>query len=414
MKIVRNKFIKIISTEYIYINNIYYKNLAVLFNEKILLINSLDNLKHNNKNIKIIEYGKNSVLYPGFINTHTHLEFSANKTSLKYGDFIKWLDTIFLNRDILIKECNNSTIYKACQEMLESGITTFGTVSSYGVDLEAVSRIAQKVVFFNEFIGAKYENIDEIYSNFIKRVEESKKIKNIKTAIAVHSPYSVHPLILKKVIQLAIDNKFLLSTHFLESPYEREWLENSSGEFLLLFKKFFKVNKSINNINNFLSSFNTIKTHFIHSVEANLDELNQIKKHNHSISYCPRSNSILGCNSLNLKRIIDLDIKFSLSTDGLSSNYSLNMFDELRAALFLQSSKINLNILSNKLIESITKTASKILNLNNGEIKIGKDADFIIINLPYKPFSIEDISYTTILHTKKIVSAFINGVEYKI
>ena len=296
--------------------------------------------------------------------------------------------------------------------MLESGITSFGAVSSYGIDLEVATQVPQQVVFFNELIGSNYKNIDEVYLSFLKRVKKSKNKKNIKTAIAIHSPYSVHPILLKKAIKLAIDNNFLVSTHFLESPCEREWLENSRGDFSLLFSKYFKTKESVNNIKNFLYSFKDIKTHFVHSVEANLSELKNIKLNNHSISYCPRSNSLLGCNDLNLKRIIDLEIPFSLSTDGLSSNYSLNMFDELRTALFIQRKNIDLNILADKLIESITKVSAKILNLNSGEIKVGKNSDFIVINLPDKPNSLKDISLITILHTKKIVSAYISGLRF--
>jgi len=38
---------------------------------------------------------------------------------------------------------------------------------------------------------------------------------------------------------------------------------------------------------------------------------------------------------LDLSSVVDLKIPFTLATDGLSSNYSLNIFDELRVALFM-------------------------------------------------------------------------------
>jgi len=78
------------------------KNAEVIFNEKIIDIGY--NLPGNS-----IYLGKNSVIMPALINTHTHLEFSSNKTSLNYGDFILWLESVILNREELFFSCKGKT-----------------------------------------------------------------------------------------------------------------------------------------------------------------------------------------------------------------------------------------------------------------------------------------------------------------
>ena len=49
---------------------------------------------------------------PAFINPHVHLEFSANRTTLEYGDFLKWLKSVINSRDELSKEAKNAAIKK--------------------------------------------------------------------------------------------------------------------------------------------------------------------------------------------------------------------------------------------------------------------------------------------------------------
>ncbi|HEY9128743.1 MAG TPA: metal-dependent hydrolase, partial [Sulfurovum sp.] len=85
---------KIISADFIYTPEGYIQNHAVAFTETIKDIASLEELTQRYPDAQIIHTQPNSILYPGFINTHVHLAFSANKTSLTYGSFKPWLDSV--------------------------------------------------------------------------------------------------------------------------------------------------------------------------------------------------------------------------------------------------------------------------------------------------------------------------------
>ncbi len=400
---------RILNPNYIYIDGDFKRDIAIAFNSKIELIDNIEILKDKYPDAEVINCGKNSVLYPGFINTHVHLEFSANRTTLKYGNFIRWLDSIIENRDRLLDSCDSAIMEEAIQEMLNSGVTAFGEVSSFGAELEVCKQTPQKVIFFNELIGSNVAYIDALYSDFLIRVQASKEAKNgIIPAIAIHSPYSVHPIALKRALEVAKRDNMPISTHFLESPEEREWLESGEGKFLEFFKKYFNTTKPMTTIDEFLSYFDNTPTHFIHLTQAKEKELEYISKKGHSIAHCPRSNRLLGCGRLDLEIVKDLNIPFSVATDGLSSNSSLNIFDELYSALMIHSGE-DLIELSKLLISSVTAQPAKIFNLNSGEIREGKDADFAIVKLPNAPLSLNDIALYTILHTKKVESLFIDG-----
>ena len=82
---------KIISANWIVTcdeNNRIIKNGAVVFDDKILEIDTLVNIEKKYPNIEILKLEENSVLMPGLINSHVHLEFSSNTTTLKYGNFM--------------------------------------------------------------------------------------------------------------------------------------------------------------------------------------------------------------------------------------------------------------------------------------------------------------------------------------
>ena len=399
----------IINPSYIYIDNSFKENLAVAFSNKIEAIDSIENLQQQYPNSTLHHGEKNSVLYPGFINTHVHLEFSANKTTLEYGSFMPWLDSVIQNREELVGKCDNEVMVKACEEMMKSGITTFGAISSFGTELEVCMNSPQKVIFFNELIGSNATTADMLYNDFLERLDASKKCgSNIIPAIAIHSPYSVHPIVLKRAIEVAKNENLPISAHFLESQAEREWLENNSGEFLEFFQKFFSTSYAVTTVSEFMESFDDIPTHFTHAVQATKEEIAYLAQKGHSIAHCPRSNRLLGCGRLAIEELIKNQMPFTLATDGLSSNNSLNIFDELRAALMLHH-LADLEKLALLLIESITSKPASIFSLNSGKIGLGKEADFALIALPDEISSLNSIALQTILHVSNVDKVYING-----
>jgi len=402
---------KIINADFLYTPNGYVQNQAVAFTEIIKDIGTLEELIQRYPNAKVIQTEPHSILYPGFINTHVHLEFSANKTSLSYGSFKPWLDSVIEHREELMGACNNDMMLDECKVMMRSGITTFGAISSFGNELEVCEKTPQRVVFFNELIGSNAMYADMLYGDFQERVRASQSCDSssrIIPAVAIHSPYSVHPILLQKAVNVAKKHHMPLSAHFLESQAEREWLESSSGALRAFFLKYFNTSTTVTNIEEFMHAFDTYPTHFAHCVQANKDELNYLAEKGHSIAHCPRSNRYLGCGRLAIE---DLSLPFSVATDGLSSNDSLNIFDELKAAIMLHND-IHIQELSERLLRAVTGDAADILGLNCGKIEVDKLADFAVVTLPEAPQRTDELALWSILHTKEVSEVYIEGEKY--
>ena len=385
------------------------KNGEVVFDDKIIKVGT-----DLNESVPSIYLGKNSVIMPALINTHTHLEFSFNYTHLEYGDFISWLNSVIEHREDLFHGCKSECYKSAIKEMKKSGICAFGQISSTGNDLKYLKHSPLKVVYFNEIIGSNPAAIDMIYQDFLTRVEDSLATQNdkFKIGLSIHSPYSVHPILMKKIIEIAKTYNLPIQTHFMESKAERKWLEIGEGEFKIFFEKHFKNAKPLIKPLEFIEQFRDINTTFIHCVHANEKDLQKISEIGGQITHCPISNRLLNVGLLNLESVKNFSIPYNVATDGKSSNYSLNLFKEIRAALLMHTD-LHPKYLAKDLIKSVTINAAKSLGLNNGSLEAGKDADIITFKLPNKVENIELLPLQIILHTNKVDNLYVNGKEIK-
>lgn len=403
---------KIISANWIITcdkNSSIIENGAIVFEETILEIDTLSNIEKKYPNIKIEKLDKNSVLMPGLINSHVHLEFSSNSTTLKYGNFMSWLNSVIRNRDDLISKADNKLISLKLDRMKKTGTTSIGAISSYSFDLEPCVKTPINTVFFCEVIGSKGDMVDTLFADFKNRLNGAKKLKskNFIPAIAIHSPYSVHPFLVRETLKLAREENLSVSSHFLESPEESLWLHKNEGSFLQFFKNFLGQETAVCKPMEFLNLFSNIKNlSFTHCVEASDEYLDKIKSLGASINHCVTSNRVLNNSKLDLSKLEN--IPFTIGTDGLSSNNSLSMFDELRNALMIHSDK-NIVEFSKLLLKAATVNGAMALGLNKGVLEKDFDADMITFQLPDEVEDMDDLAMQIILHTKFVDKVIIGG-----
>ena len=377
---------------------------AVAFDERIQAVGEAEELRKRYKGAQFFEY-PDAVLAPAFINPHVHLEFSANKTSLVYGDFLEWLSSVIASRGALSQAANNAVIAAAIKTMQRSGVASFAAVSSFGGDLDACANCGGRVVFFNEILGTNEAALEQNLANFITRFEASQKRKSplFTPAVSVHSPYSTHPDLAAAALNLARERDLVVSTHFMESRHEKNWLEGGTGGFKEWLGKFKPAARPLYTPSSFVAMFAGVRTLFTHCVYVS--DFAKFKPH-HSVTHCAVSNRLLGKKALNLKEIFKNNVSLNIGTDGLSSNISLNFWHELRAALFTHAS-LDLNELATRLFVAATHGGAKALRTNNGEIKAGRAADLAI----YNDLECDDseLILQLILHTNEAKKLYIGG-----
>lgn len=384
-------------------------NKAVAFDEKIVEIGDFESLKAKFSGAKVSQINQ-SVLMPAFINPHTHLEYSANSATLVYGDFLKWVESVVKNRSKISKDSNNELILKTLSSSLKSGVATIGEISSFGSDLEALAKSNARVVFFNEILGADEAKVGEKWDEFIMRFEKSAQFKSAKfiPAVSVHSPYSTHPKLTKMACEFARRNNLPLCAHFMESNHEKDWILHSKGGFKKWLENFIQKPAPLYDEDSFIGNFADLKTLFTHCVYVS--DFSKFQRQNHAITHCAFSNRMLSKKTLDILEVLNAGLNLNIATDGLSSNISLNFFDELRANLLIHSD-IELHQLAEILWKCSTINAANALNINSGCIKVGKFADIAVYKLPKCDDS--EILLQLILQTNEVEKLFIGGNECK-
>ena len=399
---------QILAAPYLLTPHTIYKDYQIAFDEKIVAIGKELDKKY--PDAKVVHY-ENAAILPGFTNPHLHLEFSANRATLSYGDFMVWLQSVIRHREKLIPRCDKECLESAIDTIIKSGTTTIGAISSYGGDLEACVRSPLNVAYFSEIIGSNPAAADVMYADFIERYYKAKKYESDRFAscVAVHSPYSVHYVLAKKVLEVAKKDGALVSLHFMESEAERQWLDKDEGPFKKFFEEFLGQKRAANRPLEFLELFQECKTLYVHAVWANDAELEKMK--NGTIIHCPVSNRLLGNGVLDLKKVEKVGIPYTLATDGLSSNYSLNMYEELRAALFMHPYKEVVSF-AKELIQKATTFAGS-LGFESGTLEPGKMADLQVVAVPQDLEEQEEIYLHLILHTKNPLAVYVKGAKYE-
>lgn len=405
MQIIKADFILTMDTE-----RTVRRGLAVAFDATVREIAPSVRLRKRYPDATFTDLGEGSVLMPALVNPHVHLEFSANRTSLKYGDFHTWLDSVITARDSVLKRSTEAVIADVLAVMAQSGTGTVGAISSYGYDLLPLVASGLKVVYFSETIGANPALLETMRSHLISRLDEGTAHADDRffPGIAIHAPYSVHPELLAFALDEARNGGLPVTAHLLESPQERLWLEENRGDFAPFFKNFLHIDRAAVTPKAFLEAFDGLRPSFAHAIHTDDTERSMIRELGGSVIHCPVSNRLLHTGVMPLKSYRQALIPVALATDGLSSNRSLSSWDEMRAALMMHTA-IPPQILAWDLLDTATRGGAAALNLVNGSVEEERPADLIALRLPDPLDHPDDLALQLILHTTEVTHLFING-----
>lgn len=388
------------------------KNRTLIYDKKIINVLESDKAIEKYPQLKPV-YQKNTLLMPTFCNPHVHLEFSQNRCGLNYGEFTRWLGSVIANPLQSTPRELRTAIDQTIAMMLQSGTTAVGAISSFGGEIDALTASKLKAVIFNEVIGADPMKSDEAFTGMLARYERTLQHKSERfiPALSAHSPYSTHPELIKKIVAFAKQNDLLITTHFLESQGEKEWMESSTGKLRAFFSDFFKLEReSFATPKEFLELFEGSKTLFVHANFAESKELELIKKMEARIITCPRSNRLLNNCRLDWERAMDTGLFPLVATDGMSSNTSLSMLDELKTLLFIYYDKEIETYAKNALL-SATRLNHEALGIDSGTLEAGKNGDFMLMDIP-QDFAASSNQHSGIIFHAKPTQVFINGEPY--
>ncbi len=281
--------------------------------------------------------GENIILIPGLVNAHTHLELTSMGGKAGHGlPFKEWIEKVISFRGGMSEEDIDSSILKGGKLLLNNGTTTVGDFSSTGRSASILAKLGLRGVVFNEIISFQEDGSRAAFKGVKDRIENGKKTKGIIQAIAPHSPYSVSASLLRECHSYAKETDIPISIHIAETEEEKIFIDTGNGPLRDLLNSLGKWDKSWpvpkTSPVKYLEKLRVLDG--IIGVHLNLidkDDIELLKNRGVSVVCCPGSHRWFGRKKVSpVERLLAEEINVALGTDGLSSNSTLSILEEMR------------------------------------------------------------------------------------
>jgi cytosine/adenosine deaminase-related metal-dependent hydrolase len=321
------------------------------------------------------------LLMPGLVNAHTHLEFSDCEKALgKAGmPLPEWIRQVIGTRHRGDRD-PAAAVQKGILESLNAGITTIGEISTTSASAYT-GFSGSSLIAFQEVIGFSLARCESVQADLEQRLELADE--SVVCGISPHAPYTVHPALLKNLVQLANERQLPVAMHLAESREELELLDCGTGPFhQLLADRSMWDEEAIPRGSKPLDYLTVLakapRTLVIHGNYLSDEEITFIADHRDrmSVVYCPRTHAYFGHDSYPLQKMLNVGIRVALGTDSRASNPDLNLLNELRF-LARQMPKFP----AEQILKMATKAGADALGLGDetGSLSPGCLADMVAI-----------------------------------
>jgi len=353
--------------------------------EKIVEVGDGAGLRKKHRDVVVEDFGK-SVILPGLINAHVHLELSHLKREpLPSGGLAAWLIQVIKQNSVPQGELEKNVakgIAIGVKQCIQFGVSTVGDISRHcRLTRSILSNSPLRVVSFGE-IQAMGERRSLLQERLANAVDESDATSNIRIGISPHAPYSVEPEGYRRALELAKKRNLPLATHLAESPDEVQFLASHGGslrkvwDFVGGFDD--KVPKFEGGPIRYAKALGLLDypTLLAHVNYIDWEEMLLLGEGKASVAYCPRTHAYFGHPTHQWSFLQDLDVNVAIGTDSTASSGDLNIVDDLRLML-RQAPEFDGNWLC---WQMATLSGAKALGIDSitGSLTPGKLADYVV------------------------------------
>ncbi|HKS08335.1 MAG TPA: amidohydrolase family protein [Pyrinomonadaceae bacterium] len=326
---------------------------------------------------RVEEFGR-SVILPGFVNTHTHLELTAMRGYLENEehDFFAWLRKLTLARmeRMTADDIHVSATWGAC-EAVRAGITCVGDASdSAMMSMQALRDVGLRGVVYQESFGPDPRLVEENFAKLKGKVEQLRGLENdlVRVGVSPHAPYTVCRAQLELIAELAIAERLPLMMHAAESQAEESFLRDGTGLFAEgLARRGIEWTPPGTSTIQYLQTAGILETQplLAHCIRVDDEDIETLKQTGSKVAHCPKSNAKLGHGRAPLAKFLAADVTVGLGSDSVASNNTCDLIEESRFALL---SAQNPSLKASHILAAATL---------GGALREGAQADVVVVGL---------------------------------
>ncbi|MDX6571317.1 MAG: aminodeoxyfutalosine deaminase [Gaiellales bacterium] len=327
------------------------------------------------------------VLAPGFVNLHSHIEYAAYAGLGDGLAFGPWIAAHTRRTAVLGAEGLDAMAQLGAAECLRSGVTTLVDAAYDGAAVRACTAAGLRAVVAIEAFGGDDADVAAVADALFRRVDALAGDAGplVELAVSPHAPFTVGLGLFGEIVARARARELRVVTHLGESRHELDALIGGTG-LLTRFVAPFGRHPVLELAERGLLGPETIVAHAVHVGDG---EIAALAASGAAVAHCPRSNALLGCGIAPLAGLRAAGVRVGLGTDSPSSALSLDMFEELRAALLLaRASAGDPEALSTSAaLQLATLDGARALGLaDRGALEPGLLADLVAVRLDRTPF----------------------------
>ncbi len=290
-----------------------------------------------------IEFRCPTVLMPGLVNCHTHLELSWLKGEMEpdgYEKFTDWLCTLIKKRE---EKKVSSQQYVAdfstvLRDQYSSGVAAVVDIGNTIVsDLDGKLVAGKSPFLFRllEYIAPTKEIETELFALIDK--QKNKIIK--KNPATAHAIYSTSPRVIQLLKKFSLEQHHLFSIHAAESKDEIEFVRTGGGEFRSFLEQRGRLDGTFEfpagkheSVIEYLDYLGVLddRTLLVHCVHISENDINLIRKRGAMVCLCPGSNRYLNVGQAPVVEMVHAGIPLVLGTDSFASNTRVDLWEEMR------------------------------------------------------------------------------------
>jgi cytosine/adenosine deaminase-related metal-dependent hydrolase len=370
--------------------------------DKIAAVGAANEITARFPDASVTDFGA-SVIVPGLINAHSHLELTVMRGFLEREehDFKAWLGKLTWAR--MSMNADDLFVSAACGaiEAARAGITCAGDSSSVATQtMKALQEIGLRGIVYQESFGPDPSVAEQAVAGLRRELDAMRAIESatVRPGVSPHAPYTVSAPQLEMISRMAIDDRLPLMMHAAESQAEKSFMLEGAGAFAEGLRKRNIAWKApgISTIQ-YLAQHGVMETKplLAHCVTVDDQDIEAIHVAGAGIAHCPKSNAKLQHGRAPFVKFLAADLKVGLGSDSVASNNNCDILEEARFATLLarasgtdfslcrDSKPPQSKVCATDVLFAATLGGARALGLDDqiGALKEGMEADLTVVAL---------------------------------
>ncbi len=319
----------------------------------------------------VIDCSGKAVL-PGLVNAHTHASMTLLRGISDDRVLQEWLfDDILPAESVMDRDDVELGARLAIAEMLLSGTTCFNDMyAPEDAVAAAVDDTGMRAVLGRGLIDSDGEGAEKLRESRAL-LDAYADHPRITPAVAPHAVYTCSPDILDRAREQADRFDAPVHVHLSETVRENEDCQEEHGR-----------SPAEHLDAHGLLTDRTVAAHGTHLSQGSIDLL---AERGASVVHNPAANLKLGSGVAPVPALLDAGVTVGLGTDGVASNNSLDMFDEMKLASLVQKEQDPTVLPAQQALDMATRGSAAALGLDGriGSVETGKRADLVAVDLSH-------------------------------